>query len=130
MVVVDASAIVDAIYGGTERSTAVTDRLRGEPLVAPHLIDQEVMQVVRRDVVHGAMPVEHGRIAVGRFAAIRIHRLATQPILDRTWELRDTATAYDAAYLALAEALDIPLVTTDAGLGRNHRTEAVVEVIR
>ena len=128
MVVVDASAIVALIDGGPD-GAAVADSLDGHALVAPHLLDQEVMQAVRRRVRGEMTTPDLGRLALDRFARLRIHRLATEMVTGRAWALRDSVTAYDAAYLALAEALDVPLVTVDARLGRSHGSRATVEVV-
>jgi predicted nucleic acid-binding protein len=129
MVIVDASAVIDALAGGPGLPARVADRLRGEALAAPHLIDQEVMHTVRRQVHRGRVTPDDGAEAMRRYSLLRIHRLATDAVLGRAWALRDSVSAYDAAYLALAEDLGVPLITTDVRLGRGHGPEATVEVI-
>jgi len=98
MVVIDASAVVTLIDGGPA-GERVADRIDGHALAAPYLVDQEVMHVVRRRVLGGATTPDLGRLALDRFARLPIHRLATEPVAGRVWELRDTATVYDAIYL-------------------------------
>lgn len=127
-VVIDASVVVDLVRSGPA-ARRIVDRIAGHALVAPHLIDQEVMHAIRRRTLAGQITADAARSALDRFARLSIHRLATGPVLTRAWELRNQATAYDAAYLALAEALGVPLVTLDARLARTHGSAAVVEVI-
>lgn len=128
MVVVDASVIVD-IVSGSARAPAVAQRLAAERLAAPHLIDEEVVNALRRHALRAETDATPSHHALGYFAGLRIHRMSTELLLDRMWELRNRLSGYDAAYVALAEALDVPLITTDARLGRGHGTDVTVEVI-
>jgi predicted nucleic acid-binding protein len=90
----------------------------GETLHAPHLMDLEVAHVLRRYVRSSAISQERGAEALGDLADLPIARYAHAFLLHRIWEMRDALTAYDAAYVALAETLDAPLITRDRALAR------------
>lgn len=124
VIVVDASIVLELLLQ-TAMGAAVTDDLLGDEqsLYAPHLIDLEVAQVLRRYVREGIVEVQRAREALDDFAALRIERYTHFPLLDRIWSLRDNLSAYDAAYVALAEGLGAPLLTSDARLARapGHR---------
>ncbi len=129
MIVVDASALLEALLR-TPAAEAVTDRLfaPGQTLHAPHLIDLEVAQVIRRYVAAGDIAAQRGREALIDLADLSLRRYPHDLFLPRIWELRHSLTAYDAAYVALAEALDAPLVTRDrrmASAGHQARIEVV-----
>ena len=117
MTVVDASALLEVLLQ-TPDAQAVSRRLfrPGEVLVAPHLIDVEVAQVLRRYHAAGEFEDQRGREALTDLADMPLTRYPHDFLLPRIWELRHNVTAYDAAYLALAEALDAPLVTRDGRL--------------
>lgn len=130
MIVVDASAALELLLR-TPRGRVLAGRLLapGETLHAPHLIDLEVAQVLRRYASAGEISAERGRQALADLADLPLSRYPHTVFLPRVWELRHNATAYDAAYLALAEAIDAPLVTADARLASAPGHTAVVEVI-
>jgi predicted nucleic acid-binding protein len=88
----------------------------GEVLHAPHLLDVEVAQVLRRLEQAGPLSTERAEEALSDLRALRIVRYAHQPLLTRAWALRHNLSAYDALYVALAEGLEAPLVTTDRRL--------------
>jgi predicted nucleic acid-binding protein len=106
-------------------------RIRGriarpdETVHVPHLFDVEVLHVLRGHALRGVLSLARARLALGRLSAMRLIRYPHTPFAGRIWELRDSITAYDAAYVALAEALDAPLVTTDGRLTRapGHRAQ-------
>ena len=100
-----------------------------ESLHAPHLLDLEVAQVVRRYHRAGAIDEERGRAVLRDLAGLDLHRYPHDVFLPRIWELRDRVTAYDAAYLALAEVLEAPLLTLDARLARAGGHRARVELV-
>ena len=126
MIVVDASVAVLGLLvdGGARRLLA------DEQLVAPHLIDVEVLHVLRRQVRRGRLEAGAGRDAVRAWSRLGVERVAIVGLLDRMWALRDNVTAYDASYVALAEALDCTLVTADARLGGAPGPTCAVTVVR
>lgn len=129
MIVVDASAILELLLN-THQAARVAERLfvAGETLHAPHLLDLEVAQVLRRYAAAGALTEERGDEALEDLGDLPLERYPHTLLLPRIWELRHALTAYDAAYVALAEALAAPLVTRDAALAR-ARHRARVEVL-
>lgn len=130
MIVVDASALLEVLLG-TPASAAVSSRLfaRGETLHVPHLIDLEVVQVLRRYCSTGALSENRAAEAIEDLLALPLTRYPHDLLLDRVWELRRNLTAYDAAYVALAEALAATLVTRDARLAGSPGIGATVEVL-
>jgi len=100
-----------------------------ETLYAPHLLDLEVAQVLRRYCASGEMDAERGREAVRDLADIPINRYPHDVFLPRIWELRPNMTAYDAAYVALAETLPAPLLTRDTRLASAPGHAAIIELI-
>lgn len=129
MIVVDASALLEVLLR-TERATAIEARLfAGDTLHAPHLLDLEVAQVLRRYERVGELREARARDALDDLAAFRIERYPHHLFMPRIWALRRNATAYDACYLALAEALDAPLLTCDARLRNVPGCAAGVEVL-
>jgi len=130
MIVADASAIVEMLL-----VSAVGRRLQqrlfapGETLHAPHLVDVEVAHALRRYCLGGTMAPSRGQAALEVLAGLRLIRHRHEALLPRIWELRDNLTAYDAAYVALAEALGAPLVTRDAALARSTGHSAAVELV-
>lgn len=118
MIVIDASAAVDLLLG-TERAVGIAQMLGSVTEAhAPELIDPEVIAVVRRWTLRGWLAVEAGGQAVDELGELAIVRHRHVALRRRAWELRDRCSAYDACYLALAEALGAELLTTDARLGR------------
>jgi predicted nucleic acid-binding protein len=110
------------------RAAAVTQRIVGEQIHAPHLIDLEVAQTLRELVLRHEIAAESARLMLNVLAAMRIARHDHTSLLPRIWELRHNITSYDAAYIALAESLDAPLITADGPLSRAPGHHAVVEV--
>jgi predicted nucleic acid-binding protein len=129
VIVIDASAVIEALLN-TPAGEAVTDRLLdpSEPVAAPHLLDVEVLQVLRRFSLAGDIDEERGRQAIEDLNDLPITRYPHDPLLSRIWELRNNVTAYDAAYIALAEALDATLLTRDEKLAASAEHGAVVEL--
>jgi predicted nucleic acid-binding protein len=130
MIVVDASAMIEALLR-TPAAAAVDARLfePGETLHAPHLLDVEVAQVVRRYVANGDIDARRGREALDDLADLRLRRYPHDWLLPRIWELRHNLTVYDAAYVALAEALDAPLLTCDRRLAAAAGSRARIDLI-
>ena len=127
MVVIDASAIA-ALLLNQRIAARLRERLADEKsLHAPHLLDLEVTQVLRRAVRQGALKETVAVSRLNDLQLLPLSRYPHTPFLERIWQLRANVTAYDAAYVALAEALDAPLVTTDEPLSRTPGLRAVVE---
>lgn len=129
MIVVDASAVLEVLLQ-TPAASRLSRRMfdSRETLHAPHLLDVEVAQVLRRYARAGAISPDRGAEALTDLADLPISRYPHSILLPRIWELRHNLTAYDAAYLALAEALDAPLLTRDralASVGARVRVEVV-----
>lgn len=126
MIVLDASAVLEVLLQ-TEAAGPVTDRIfaSDETLHAPHLVDVEVAQILRRYALAGEVDEERGRQALTDLADLPLERYPHGALLPRVWELRRNFTAYDAAYLALAEVLEAPLITCDGRLGRAASDSAV-----
>lgn len=106
-----------------ERALAASERLH-----APHLLDIEIAQALRRLVQRQEITARRAEQALADYAQLLIERHVHQPLLERIWQLRDALTAYDGAYVALAEALDAPLLTCDAKLARSHGHRATIEL--
>lgn len=130
MIVVDASALLEVLLG-TSAAEAVEQRLfaSGQTLHAPHLIDVEVTQVLRRYAAGGAIDQGRGRAALADLADFPIRRYPYEWLLPRVWDLRHNLTAYDAVYVALAEALDATVVTRDQRLATAAGAAARVDLI-
>lgn len=129
MIVVDASAVLELLLGGT-RGRMVEAHLLDEDdrIQAPALLDAEVVQALRRLVATGVMAEARGTAAVEILRELPISRHVMSPLIPRMWELRPTLTAYDAAYVALAEALACPLLTFDERIAGapGHRARVLV----
>jgi predicted nucleic acid-binding protein len=130
MIVVDASALLEALLR-TPAAPAVERWLfdPGQTLHAPHLLDIEVAQVIRRYAASGEIDGERGRAAIADLADFPLHRYPHDFLLPRVWDLRNNLTAFDAVYVALAEALDAPLLTRDRRLAAAAGHHARVELV-
>jgi predicted nucleic acid-binding protein len=130
VIVVDASALLEVLLQ-MPAAGAVEERLFGrlETLHAPHLIDVEIAQVVRRYAAAGEIDGERGRAALTDLADLRLLRYPHDLLLPRIWNLRHNLSAYDAAYVALAEALNAPLVTRDRRLAAAAGHRARIELV-
>jgi predicted nucleic acid-binding protein len=128
VIVIDASALVEALLEGPGGRIAGRLLGSGEALQAPHLIDVEVAQVIRRILAEGRMDLRRAEQAILDLAEFPLARRPHTLLLPRIWELRSNLTAYDAVYIALAEALDAPLITRDARLARAPGHRARVEM--
>ena len=116
MLVVDTSALVEVLAGRAPDATLV-DRLADDgDLHAPHLVDVEVLHVLRRLTRAGSLSEDRAQDARTDFAELALIRYPHERLADRIWDLRHNLSAYDAVFVALAEALGAPLVTCDARL--------------
>lgn len=130
MIVVDASVAVDLLLRGPD-AEVLTSRLleHGESLHAPHLLDVEVAQVLRRFAGRGVIGAARGRESLRLLAALPVRRHPHAPFLGRIWALRGNLTAYDAAYVSLAEVLEATLLTRDRRLAASAGHLAQIEVV-
>jgi predicted nucleic acid-binding protein len=130
MTVLDASALVELVLG-TSVGRSVAERISDPELSldAPHLVDVEVAQALRRFVRSGDLDAEAAAEALEELRALDVERHSHEPLLDRVWALRDNLTAYDAVYVALAEVLGATLLTCDARLARASGVRARVELV-
>lgn len=130
MIVLDASAVLELLLG-TELGRAIAGRIADPALSlhVPHLVDVEVAQALRRFVQSGELEQDAARIALEDLSSLDLERHAHEPLLGRIWALRENMTAYDATYVALAEALDAVLLTCDGRLARAPGIGRRVELI-
>jgi predicted nucleic acid-binding protein len=124
VIVIDASAFLDAVDG----RQAVIDRIAGEDLHAPHLLDVEVLSALRRLVAGERLDPLRAANVRAVLAQSDIRRHPHTLLLDVIWTLRDRVSAHDAAYVALATVLDAPLVTTDRKLAGMPGLPCAVDV--
>lgn len=130
MIVLDASAAIEwLLQSPTGKKIDKRIFSAGASLHAPHVIDVEVAQVLRRQVREKAMSAERAEEALEDLADLPLHRYPHDLLLPRVWQLRATLTAYDAVYVALAELLDASLVTCDAKLAAAHGHTARVDLV-
>lgn len=131
MVVLDASAGLELVLR-TSRGEVIAGRVSSPPerLHAPHLVDVEVAQALRRLLLAKTLAPASAEQALEDFAMLPIERHAHKPLIRRTWALRNLLSAYDALYVALAEALACPLLTCDERLARTRGHAARIEAVR
>jgi predicted nucleic acid-binding protein len=129
MLVVDASCLYEVVADAT-LGEAVRERLAVDPdQAAPHVIDVEVLSVVRRDHLLGKLDPTAARQAVEDLRMWPGERFSHRPLLERAWELRGTVRSWDAMYVALAEAFGATLITLDARLARVDGLTCRVDVV-
>ena len=127
MIVLDASVLVELLTNG-----AMADAIRmeltvcDESFLVPHLIDVEVVSALRRLAVGQRIDAHRSAEFLAGLAALPAERYAHTPLIGRIWELRHNFTAYDATYIALAEATDSVLYTCDEKLRSGHRARVVL----
>lgn len=125
MIVLDASAAVLGLLNDGEARAL----LRDEAVVCPHLVDSEVAHALRAQVRRGAVGAEEAARAVAVWSRLGIERIGVGGLLHRIWDLRDDLSAYDATYIAVAEACGAPLVTADGRLARSPGIRCAVVVV-
>jgi predicted nucleic acid-binding protein len=130
VIVLDASAVVAMLLGTGSEAERIRRKVEspGESLHVPHLMDLEVLHTVRRQTLLGTLSRKRGVEALEDLKNTAFVRYPHAPLVDRIWDLKNNLTAYDAAYVALAEALDTPLITLDDRLARAPGIRAAVEV--
>lgn len=130
MIVLDASAVVELVLA-TPTGRAVARRIATPSLSlhVPHLVDVEAAQSLRRCAASGVIDDNAASLALAALRDLDLERHGHEPLLDRVWALRRNLTAYDAVYVALAEALDAVLLTCDGKLARAPGLGARVELV-
>jgi predicted nucleic acid-binding protein len=130
LIVVDASALIEMLLR-TERADRLMERVlsSSEQMHAPQLLDIEVTQVLRRLVRQKEITLPRAAQVLEDLANLLIERHDHQSLVPRIWQLRDSLSAYDGAYIVLAEALAAPLLTCDAKLAGAHGHRAIVELV-
>jgi len=130
VIVLDASAAIEWLFQ-SPAGIKIDNRIfsLSESLHAPHLLDVEVAQVLRRYVREKIITAERGQEALEDLADLPLNRYPHDFLIPRVWELRATLTAYDAVYVALAELLIAPLLTCDGGIASSSGHSANVEVV-
>lgn len=131
MIVVDASLVLDVLLN-TTRAGAARGLLNDHDgtVCAPELLDVEVMQVLRRYVRSGDISAQRAAQARDMLKVLPVERVEHLPFVDRVWDLRENLTAYDAIYVALAEARQCPLATTDSKFQRTPGHTADIVTVR
>jgi predicted nucleic acid-binding protein len=127
MIVLDASVVVELLTNGALADSIRSDLSgRDESFIVPHLIDVEVVSAIRRLAADRRIGAHRSDQFLAGLAALPAERYSHTPLIGRIWELRHNFTAYDAAYIALAEATNSVLYTSDAKLRRGHRARVVL----
>lgn len=127
--VLDASVAVRALLAEDVIGVAIQDRLAQDHCLAPHLIDAEVGNVLRKRVASGAVEAHSGEAALRALHTLVDERFPHGPLASVAWALRHNITFYDALYVALAARIGVPLLTADARLGRAPGLPCAVEVV-
>jgi predicted nucleic acid-binding protein len=130
VLVVDASVLVVALADDGPDGEQARARLRGQQLVLPELADLEVASVLRRQIRAGAIDARRAGLALQDLDALPARRAQHRALLAQCWELRDNLTVYDAAYVALAEAMHAPLLTGDQRLARASGPRCPIEILQ
>jgi predicted nucleic acid-binding protein len=128
MIVVDASVALEILIR-TPAGVRHTERVANEDVHAPHMIDVEVVNALRRLTFTGGLNRNIAEEALQGMRDWRMERHAHTSLLARIWELRNSVSTYDASYVALAETLEAPLLTFDAKLSRAHGHRARIELL-
>jgi predicted nucleic acid-binding protein len=129
VIVVDASVLAPTLADDGRDGDEARSRLFGHVLVAPELIDLEVVSVFRRLSLASRLPTRRANLALVDLTDLPLRRAPHRPLLARCWELKDNLTIYDAAYVALAEILEVVLVTADARLFRAPGPRCQMELL-
>jgi predicted nucleic acid-binding protein len=130
LIVLDASAAVALLVGQGTGAERIRQEVESpdQSLHVPHVMDLEVLHALRRQTLLGALSSGRSAEAIEDFKNLTLFRYPHATLVDRIWSLRNNLTVYDAAYIALAEALEAPLITMDARLARAPGIRAAIEV--
>ncbi|PSL03244.1 putative nucleic acid-binding protein [Haloactinopolyspora alba] len=130
MIVLDTSALVEFLVGADAVAAKVRDGVRGEQLAAPHAVDLECASTLRDLVLGRKLPADEGGRALELLRSMNLRRYDQRLLLTRVWELRHNMWPYDAAYVALAESLNVDLVTVDEKLATTPGIRCHVRTLR
>jgi len=130
VIVADASVLVVALADDGPDGDQARARLHGERLTVPELADLEVASVLRRQMRAGLLDARRARLALEDLAALPARRAPHRSLLRRCWELRENLTIYDAAFIALAEAMNTTLLTGDQNLARAPGPQCPIEIFQ
>ena len=130
MIVVDASVLAPALADDGPDGDLTRARLRGETLAAPDLIDLETTSVIRRLFRIGQLDERRADLALRDLVELPLRRAPHRPLLRRCWELRHNLTVYDAAYVVVAEALEVRVLTADARLANAPGPRCEIELLQ
>jgi predicted nucleic acid-binding protein len=129
VIVVDASVLAPVVADEGDDGRRFRERLRDETVIGPDLLRVEVVSVLRRHAANGSLTAEQADVAVDDLLAFPILVFPTAPLLDRAWQLRHNISVYDSCYVALAEAVEHPLLTADRRLAAAPRVRCAIEVL-
>jgi predicted nucleic acid-binding protein len=130
VLVIDASVLAPALTDDGPDGDKARARLKGNALAAPELIDLETSSVIRRQLSVGALDARRAELALTDLIDLPLRRAPHRPLLARCWELRANLTVYDAVYVALAELLDVVLLTADARLANAPGLRCKLDLLR
>jgi predicted nucleic acid-binding protein len=129
LIIVDASVIAPALADDDADGARARSRLQGERLMAPEVLDLEVVSVIRKAFFDGALNRRRAELALADLVDLSLERVSHRPMLARIWELRQNLTPYDAAYVALAETINATLVTADRRLSQAPGSRCTIEYL-
>lgn len=130
MIVLDASAAADVILKVEPKASRIRERMGNSEggIHVPHIFEIEVLSTLRRHFFSGDLSEEREAEALHDLSTMTLTRHPHTPFIERIWELKENVTAYDAAYIALSETLDAPLITSDGRLARSSGHRARIEL--
>jgi predicted nucleic acid-binding protein len=123
------SVVATALADDGDDGRRARERIAAERLLAPEVLDLEVLSAYRRLCAAGTLTVDRADAAIADLQDLRIERVPHHPLVGRCWELRSNVTVYDAVYIALAESLGAPLLTADRRLAAAPGVRCTVEVV-
>jgi len=129
VIVADASVVIESLINSRPKGRAIRRRLASEKLRCPHLMDIEVAAALRLLVARGRLNPEQAHFAIVELSQMRVDRRSHTDYLERVWELRDSVSAYDAVYVAIAEHGATSLLTLDRRLASAHGPRCAIEVL-
>jgi predicted nucleic acid-binding protein len=129
VIVVDTSVLAPALADDGPDGDVARKRIAGQALLAPEIVDLEVASVLRRQCASGVLTVDRAAAALTDLVQLRMRRVAHRWLLPRCWELRSNLTTYDASYVALAESMELVLVTGDSRLAHAPGVRCDVDLV-